>query len=62
MVGSLLIFAGKDISYVDALFFSTGAATQSGLNPIDVNLLNTWQQVFSHEPLPSRRQNSSNKR
>jgi hypothetical protein len=42
----LLIFAGRDIAYVDALFFATGACTQAGLNVIDVNLLNTWQQVI----------------
>jgi hypothetical protein len=46
LVASLLIYAGKDISYIDALFFGTGASTQSGLNPIDVNLLSTWQQVY----------------
>ena len=46
LLGSLLIYAGKDISYIDALFFATGACTQAGLNPIDVNLLNTWQQVY----------------
>lgn len=47
LVGSLLIFAGGDIAYVDALFFASGACTQAGLNVIDVNLLNTWQQVSS---------------
>jgi hypothetical protein len=41
----LLIFAGRDIAYIDALFFATGACTQAGLNVIDINLLNTWQQV-----------------
>jgi len=47
LIGSLLIFAGGDIAYVDALFFASGACTQAGLNVIDVNLLNTWQQVSS---------------
>jgi hypothetical protein len=46
LLASLLIYAGKDISYIDALFFATGACTQAGLNPIDVNLLNTWQQAY----------------
>jgi hypothetical protein len=45
LVGSLLILAGGNISYIDALFFATGACTQAGLNTIDVNKLNTWQQV-----------------
>jgi hypothetical protein len=45
LVGSLLIYAGGNITYIDALFFATGGSTQAGLNPIDVNLLNTWQQV-----------------
>lgn len=31
--------------YIDALFFGSGAATQSGLNTVDVNKLNTWQQA-----------------
>ena len=47
LIGSLLIFAGGDIAYIDALFFASGACTQAGLNVIDVNLLNTWQQVHS---------------
>lgn len=33
------------ISYIDALFFSAGSCTQSGLNPVDVNTLRTAQQV-----------------
>lgn len=44
---SILLFATADgeLSYVDALFFAAGANTQAGLNPVDVNLLNTFQQV-----------------
>lgn len=45
LLSSLLILAGGNITYIDALFFGTGACTQAGLNPIDVNLLTTWQQV-----------------
>ena len=37
--------AQGDLSYIDALFFSAGANTQAGLNPVDVNNLNTFQQV-----------------
>ncbi|KAK8117500.1 uncharacterized protein PG998_005781 [Apiospora kogelbergensis] len=47
IVGSILIFAsGKgNLSYIDSLYFASGANTQAGLNPVDVNLLNTFQQV-----------------
>lgn len=34
-----------NLSYIDALFFAAGANTQAGLNPVDVNKLNTFQQV-----------------
>ncbi|KAM3083469.1 low affinity potassium transporter [Clarireedia jacksonii] len=33
------------MDYIDALFLASGCATQSGLNTIDINKLNTWQQV-----------------
>lgn len=33
------------MSYIDALFFASGGATQSGLNTINLNNLNTWQQI-----------------
>jgi len=46
LLGSLLIFAGKDITYIDALYFAGGACTGAGLNPVDLNRLNTWQQVI----------------
>lgn len=44
---SILLFATADgeLAYVDALFFAAGANTQAGLNPVDVNLLNTFQQA-----------------
>jgi hypothetical protein len=45
MVGSGLVFASGGMAYIDALFFASGSATQSGLNTIDVNLLHTYQQV-----------------
>jgi hypothetical protein len=47
LLGSLLIFAGKEITYIDALFFAGGACTGAGLNPVDINKLNTWQQAIS---------------
>ncbi|KAK2003589.1 trk family potassium uptake protein [Colletotrichum falcatum] len=47
ILGSVLIYAtaGGQMAYIDALFFSSGANTQAGLNTIDVNLLNTFQQI-----------------
>jgi hypothetical protein len=36
---SIIIFGIGDIPYVDALFFGSGASTQSGLNTIDINNL-----------------------
>lgn len=47
IVGSILLFASGNgnITYIDALFFASGANTQAGLNTVDVNLLNTFQQV-----------------
>ncbi|KAF5522528.1 Low-affinity potassium transport protein [Colletotrichum aenigma] len=47
ILGSILIYAtaGGQMAYVDALFFASGANTQAGLNTIDVNLLNTFQQI-----------------
>lgn len=49
MVGSLLIYAGGNIEYIDALFFASGSCTQAGLNTIDVKLLTTWQQVYQFD-------------
>ena len=45
LIGSLLIFAGGNIAYIDALFFAGGSCTGAGLNPVDINKLNIWQQV-----------------
>lgn len=44
---SILLYVTADgqLDYIDALFFAAGANTQAGLNPVDVNLLNTFQQV-----------------
>lgn len=44
---SILLYATADgeLAYIDALFFAAGANTQAGLNPVDVNKLNTFQQV-----------------
>lgn len=47
ILASVLLFvsAGGQLAYIDALFFAAGANTQAGLNPVDVNLLNTFQQI-----------------
>ncbi|KAL2835932.1 cation transport protein-domain-containing protein [Aspergillus pseudoustus] len=46
LISSIIIYPGSGLKYIDALFFSVGAATQSGLNTVDLNLLYTYQQVF----------------
>lgn len=50
IVSSILLFAGGrgNISYIDALLFASGANTQAGLNPVDVNELNTFQQIVMY--------------
>jgi potassium uptake Trk family protein len=47
IIGSVLIYgAGRGkLAYVDSLLFASGANTQAGLNTVDVNLLNTFQQL-----------------
>ena len=61
ILGSILIYPAGGIAYIDALFLSSGGATQSGLNPyvyfhgakmslltlasVNINGLNTEQQV-----------------
>lgn len=42
---SIMLYPANQMPYIDALFFATGVATQSGLSTIDVNLLNTYQQL-----------------
>ncbi|KAF2827037.1 hypothetical protein CC86DRAFT_23504 [Ophiobolus disseminans] len=46
MLGSVIMYAGSNLSYIDALFFASGSATQSGLNTVDVNLTPTHVQVW----------------
>lgn len=46
ILGSVIIYPSKNMAYVDALFFACGAATQSGLNTINVNDLYLYQQVI----------------
>lgn len=45
LCGAIIVYGATNIAFIDALFFSGGAATQSGLNTINVNQLLTYQQV-----------------
>ena len=44
IVGSVVIFGIGDLRYIDSLFFASGAATQSGLNTVDINTIRFGQQ------------------
>lgn len=46
IIGSILIYPAGGMAYIDALFFASGGCTQAGLNTIDVNSLNTYQQMI----------------
>lgn len=47
ILGSVLVYgSGRgNVAYIDALFFASGSNTQAGLNTLDVNTLNTFQQA-----------------
>lgn len=45
IIGSILLYPAGGMQYIDALFFASGACTQSGLNTVDINKINTYQQV-----------------
>ena len=32
LLGSIVMYGARNMDYIDALFFASGAATQSGLN------------------------------
>jgi Trk-type K+ transport system membrane component len=44
MLGSVILYGIGGLAYIDSLFFASGAATQSGLNTVDVDLLYYGQQ------------------
>ncbi|CCH46867.1 High-affinity potassium transport protein [Wickerhamomyces ciferrii] len=46
ILGSIFIYPVKNIHYIDALFFASGAATQAGLNTLDANVLTLYQQII----------------
>ncbi|KAF1928388.1 high affinity potassium transport protein [Didymella exigua CBS 183.55] len=45
LIGSVILYGERNMDYIDALFFASGSATQSGLNTIDVNKLALYQQI-----------------
>lgn len=45
ILSSVCLFIRGGIPYIDALFLASGASTQSGLNTIDINKLDTRQQL-----------------
>ncbi|OAL04238.1 hypothetical protein IQ06DRAFT_267317 [Phaeosphaeriaceae sp. SRC1lsM3a] len=46
LLGSVIMYGGSEMPYIDALFFASGSATQSGLNTIDVNTTRLHVQVW----------------
>ncbi|UNI14196.1 low affinity potassium transporter [Purpureocillium takamizusanense] len=46
IIASIAIYASGrgELAYIDALMFGSGANTQAGLNPVDLNKLNGFQQ------------------
>lgn len=46
ILNSVIIFGIGNIRYIDALYFASGACTQSGLNTVDVDLIATGQQFM----------------
>lgn len=45
IIGSVILYGAGVIGYTNALFFAAGSATQSGLNTINVNDLELYQQI-----------------
>lgn len=44
-IGSILIYPANNIKYIDALFTAAGAATQGGLNTVNVMDFDLYQQI-----------------
>lgn len=44
-LGSFVIYPMRNVSYVDVLFITGGASTQAGLNTVDTNKLELYQQI-----------------
>lgn len=43
---AIVLYAGGNMSFANAIFFGSATATQSGLNTIDLNTLYLYQQIF----------------
>jgi len=43
--GSILIYPVKSVRYIDALFFTSGASTQAGLNTVNLGDMTLYQQI-----------------
>lgn len=50
IIASIAIYAGGkgELAYINALMFASGANTQAGLNPVDINTLNLFQQIVMY--------------
>jgi Trk-type K+ transport system membrane component len=46
ILGSVMLYGIGGLTYTDSLFFASGAATQSGLNTVDIDLLYYGQQFI----------------
>ena len=46
ILGSVILYGIGGLAYIDSLFFASGAATQSGLNTVDLDLLYYGQQFI----------------
>jgi hypothetical protein len=46
LLGIVVLYPYGNISAIDAFFFGASASTESGLNPVDLKNLKTYQQLF----------------
>lgn len=45
IIGSVILFGARNLTYIDCVFHAVGGATQSGLNTVNLNDIYTYQQV-----------------
>lgn len=45
IIGSVIVYGARNLTYIDCLFHAAGGATQSGLNTVNLNEIYTYQQV-----------------
>ncbi|PLB50276.1 cation transporter [Aspergillus steynii IBT 23096] len=46
ILGLIILYPYGNLTAIDAYFFGVSASTESGLNPVDVNGLKTYQQLY----------------